>query len=161
MKLLEVHNTINAMAAEQPNINTIVTTGNVFDLNTDNATVRYSAFCCQQEQHIQNGDFIDYHFTLFVIDRLTEDKKNKLEVQSTAIFTLQNIIRGLQQYDVLDTSDANITYTTFTERFAAECAGAYCNITISSAVDICYDEILGILGDFSDDFSNDFLVRVK
>lgn len=161
MKLLEVFNTINAMAAEQPNINTIVTSGNVFDLNTDNTQVRYGAFCCQQEPHTQNGDFIDFNFTLFVVDRLTEDKKNKVEVQSTAIFTLQNIIRGLQNLDVIDTSDANITYTTFTERFAAECAGAYCNISISSTVDVCYDEIIGILGDFSADFSNDFLVRIK
>lgn len=161
MTLLEVFNTINACAAEQPNINTIVTSGNIFDLNTDNSAVRYSAFCAQQEQHIQSGDFIDYQFTLFVVDRLTSDRKNKVEGQSTAIQTLQNIIRMLQTLDAIDTSDEQITYTVFTERFAAECCGAYCTIAINSTVEVCYDEIIGIMGDFSEDFSNNFLVRIK
>lgn len=159
MTLKETINTVNAVAAKQPNINTIVVSGNVFDLNQDNVTVKYSAFCLQQTNHTQTGDFIDYHFNMFYVDRLTTDRKNKIEVQSNAITNLQNIIRGLQQLDVIDTYDEEITYTTFTERFGAECAGAYCNLTISSTIDICYDELFEFLGEFSSDFSDAFLIR--
>lgn len=160
MTLLETINAINAVAGSQPNINTIVRSGNVFDLNTDNCTVRYSAFCLQQEPHVQEGNFIDYRFTLFYVDRLMGDRRNKLEIHSTGIRVLQNIIRGLQELDAVDTSDEQITYTTFTERFASECAGVYCSVRVSSTVEVCYDELVeGLMGEFSDAFSPDFLIR--
>lgn len=138
MTLLETIELINNIAKEQPNINTIVETGNVFDLNADNYTAKYSAFCCEQREHVQNGDFITYNFRLYVVDRLTDDKNNKIEVQSTAINILSNIVRGLYDMELIDT-EQNISYSVFTERFEAECAGAYCNVSVISAIDVCYD----------------------
>lgn len=169
MTLLEAINHINIIAGQQPNINTIVTSGNVYDLNTENYTVKYSAFCATQQPHTQTGNFITYNFTLFYVDRLTDDKRNKNEVQSNAISVLQAIVNKLQDLDMVHVgnnrgvSNINISdsiqYTTFTERFTAECAGAYCNVGITSTADICYDDIKQLLGEFSYDFSDAFLVR--
>lgn len=162
MTLFEVFNVINKVAVQQPNINTIVNTGNIFDLNTENWQIKYGAFCVQQEEHIQDGDFITYSFNLFFVDRLTDDRRNKLMIQSNAITTLMNIVNGLRDIEILDT-DANITYQVFTERFAAECAGAYCRINITSDIPYCYDEFINrvnmIIGDFNYDFSNDYFIK--
>lgn len=139
MTLFETINLINQVAQSQPNINSIVKTGDVFDLNKDNFKQEYSAFCCQQNQHLQNGDFITYNFTLFYVDRLTDDSRNKIEIQSTGIITLGNIIRILQEQDLIFSNIDSITYQPFTQRFEAECAGVYCNIGIVSPVDVCVD----------------------
>lgn len=164
MTLFENFCIINQIAVAEPNVNTIVNTGNVFDLNTDNTQVKYAAFCVQQGEHKQEGDFITYNFNLFYVDRLTDDSRNKLEIQSVAISTLQNIIRGLINIDLIDVG-TDVTYQTFTERFAAECAGAYCSLSVTSATPICYQEYVyrigTLLGDFNYDFSNDFFVKLE
>ena len=56
----------------------------------------------------------DYNFTLFYIDRLTDDNSNRIYVQSTGISVIQQI---LQQIVSLN-SDVELTsanYTLFTE----------------------------------------------
>ena len=162
MTLLETFCIINRVALAEPNVNTTVNTGNIFDLNTDNTQVKYGAFCIQQQEHIQEGDYIRYNFNLFYVDRLLENRKNKLEVQSTGISTLQNIINGLKDIDLIDV-DTTISYQTFTERFAAECAGAYCSMSIISQTPLCYEDYLDrinyLYGDFNFDFSADFFVK--
>ena len=163
MTLFEIINTINTIALYQPNINTIIKTGDVFDLNKDNFTKKYSAFCCTQNQHTEEGDYITYNFTLFYIDRLTDDYRNKTEIQSVGITTLHNIIQMLKDIEVLD-SNTTITYQPFTERFEAECAGVYCTVGITTPIDVCADyyqeRIVEILGDFNFDYTEtDFFVK--
>jgi len=160
MTLLETIQIINQAALSQPNINAVVKTGDVFDLNKDNFKQRYAAFCCQQNQHTQNGDYITYNFTLFYVDRLTADKRNKTEIQSVGIVTLGNLIRVLEDVELLNPNDTTVTYQPFTQRFEAECAGVYCNIGITTANDVCADEyqkkVIKILGEFNFDYSDDY-----
>lgn len=139
MTLFETIQIINQAAISQPNINAVVKTGDVFDLNKDNFKQRYAAFCCQQNQHTENGDYITYNFTLFYVDRLTADKRNKIEIQSTGIVTLGNLIRVLEDIELLE-AGTTVTYQPFTQRFEAECAGVYCSIGITVPVDVCADE---------------------
>ena len=162
MTLFEIFKIINKVAVSEPNVNTVVNTGNIFDLNTENWQVKYGAFCAQQEKHVQNGDFITYNFTLFYVDRLTDDKSNKLDVQSNAITTLMNVINGLKMIDLIDI-DINVDYTTFTERFTASCAGAFCSLSVTSTSDICYDEFINRInfriGDFNYDYSYAYFIK--
>lgn len=165
MTLFETFCLINRVAAAQPNINTIVNTGDVFSLNTNNTTVKYASFCAQQGEHRrEDNGFITYNFNLFYVDRLTDDSRNKLEIQSVAISTLQNIINGLVDIELIDVG-TEVTFQTFTERFAAEAAGAYCNLSITTVTPICYQEYVyrigTLLGDFNYDFSNDFFVKLE
>ena len=159
MTLFETINTINAVALSQPNINSVIKTGDVYDLNKDNFKQRYSAFCCTQNQHTQIGTNLTYNFTFIYVDRLTADGKNKVEIQSTGIITLGNIIRTLEELELLDAGET-ITYQPFTERFEAECAGVYCTIGITTAVDSCADEyqeqIASLLGDVESDSSDEY-----
>lgn len=162
MTLYEIFKIINNVAVAQPNVNTIVNTGNVYDLNTENYQIKYASFCAQQGEHTQNGDFMTYSFNLFYVDRLTDERRNKLEVQSNAITTLNNIINGLTQIELIDVN-SEITYQVFTERFTAECAGAYCTLRVTTDTPYCYDEFINrigyMIGDFNYDFSEDFFIK--
>lgn len=162
MTLFEIFYLINKVAIANPNINTIVNTGNVYDLNTENYQIKYAGFCVQQGEHTQNGDFITYSFNLFYVDRLTDERRNKLEVQSNAITTLQNIINGLMQIELIDVN-SEITYQVFTERFTGLCAGAYCTLRVTTDTPYCYDEFINrigfYIGDFNYDFSEDFFIK--
>lgn len=161
MTLFETIRIINDIAASEPNINTLVLSGNVFDLNTDNITVKYSTFCCEQMTHYHSEeyqDFIQYGFRFYFIDRLTEDSKNKIEVQSKGIQTLESIIHKLRDLDILGISQ-DYTYTPFTNRFEAWCAGVYAEVQILVPSDYCYDDIKDLLGDFNIDFNLDFWVK--
>ena len=132
MTLFQIIKHINDIADQQPNINTIVRSGNIFDLNSL-GDVEYSSFCITQQPHIDNNGWREYNFYLFVVDRLLADKSNKVQIQSAAIETLENIISTLRGDDELEVSE-NITFHTFTQRFSSECAGAYCLITISTPI---------------------------
>lgn len=159
MTLFEIIRTINEVAASEPNINTLVLSGNVFDLNTNNITVRYSTFCCEQmtHQHTEE-DFLSYGFRFYFVDRLTEDSRNKIEVQSKGIQTLESIIHKLRDLDIFDIY-YDYYYTPFTNRFEAWCAGVFCELRIQVPADYCYDDIKDLLGDFNIDFNLDFWVK--
>lgn len=135
MTLKEIKMLIEGIAEKQPNINTVVKSGDIYDLNTK-GDVKYCAFCLTQQVHTEYDGFRTYNFYLFVVDRLLSDGKNKIAVQSAAIESLSNIINTLRnQYDI--EINSTITYQTFTQRFASECAGAYCSLAISVPVSEC------------------------
>lgn len=161
MTLLETINILNRIASEQPNVNSIVESGDIFDLNNDEYTQKYSAFCVTQNTHTVNQDYSTYSFTLYYVDRLTLNKSNKLEIQSTACQFFQNFIKTISnKINTLDLNNGNVV--TFTERFSAECAGAYmeCSITTTntSICDLMHTE----LGEFApEEFSDDWFKFVE
>lgn len=156
MTLLETTKLINYVAASQPNINTVIESGDIFDLNKENFEVDYSAFCATQRTHTITDEFINFNFVLYYVDRLTLDLSNKIEVQSTAIETLNNIRKTL--YDMfLDTTLTVGDIETFTQRFTAECAGAYMYVTITTTPGSLCAEMVNELGEFApEEFSDDF-----
>ena len=130
MTLLETINFLNWIAKNQPNVNGIVETGDIYDLNKDEYQQKYAAFCATQGTHNVGEEFTTYSFTLFYVDRLTLDKSNKIEIQSTAVQFFANLIKTIMHnFENLNWTNGDVT--TFTEKFSAECAGAFmtCNIT--------------------------------
>lgn len=138
MTLLETIRTIERVASLQPAINMIVR-NDVFRLSTV-PDARYGVFAWLQNQHISNvaSSLITYSFTFFYVDRLTENLSNQVEIQSVGIQTLDNIIRTLEELGVFAEND--YTFQVFNQRFADECAGVFCNVTLSVPKDIiCAD----------------------
>lgn len=132
MTFLETTKLLEFLAQLQPNINGIVETGDVFDLNKDEYQQKYSAFCATPRTHTVGLDYTTYSYTLYYVDRLTLDKSNKTEIQSTGIEFFHNLIATiLHNYPEINVDEGTIT--TFTERFTAECAGAYMDIDIIAA----------------------------
>lgn len=137
MTLQEIVEKIWEIADRQPNINTIVKTNDIYDLNALQ-DVRYAAFVLTQQPHTQDNDFIYFNFYLYYADRLRSDKSNKLQIQSHSISVLKNIIAALQEDETLEVSQ--ITYTPFTQKFEADTAGAYAAITVSVPLDTLCEE---------------------
>ena len=152
MTVAEAVRSIEVVAAAQPSVNMIVR-NDVFRLNAT-SDARYGVFAWTQGQHAENIDdpLVSYVFTLFYVDRLTEDQGNEIEVESVAIQTLDNVIRTL--IDRGFEADG-WTFTTFNQRFLDECAGAYARVTVRVPVGGTCAELFG---DFNDDFNDDFFV---
>ena len=161
MTLMETINLLNWIAQNQPNVNGIVESGDIYDLNKDEYQQKYSAFCVTQNTHNVGEEFTTFSFTLFYVDRLTLDKSNKIEIQSTAVEFFGNLIKTImQKFEWLDWTNGDVT--TFTEKFSAECAGAYmtCNVTTPNK-SLCA-MVMARLGEFAPEpYSDDWFKWVE
>ena len=145
MTLYNIIDILKKIGLQQPNIRT-AEEGSVYDILNANPSVKYNAFVISQQNHRKSEQFAYYTFNLFVVDRLVDDlESNRTQAQSMAIETLSNIIYTLENvYDVEIESDMN--FTTFTQKFKDECAGAYLQVTF-----ICEKEIYCSDGEYYDD----------
>lgn len=139
MTLKEVINALNTIALSQPDVNDYVKSGNIYDLNSDRVA-NYSVFCCTQGTHSYNFDngLNTFNFILYYVDRLQSDGDNKIEVQSTAIETLKNIIRTFSKEN--DVEISNASFEVFTESFSVLAAGAYTSVSIVVDDENCIEE---------------------
>lgn len=144
MTLAEFIATLIDAAAAQPAVKMIVH-GDVFRLN-ECPSAKYGVFAWTQGEHSANvnSGVMSLRFTLFYVDRLTMPEvssspynwDNVAFVQSEAIQVLDNIIRSIANRDDLNvTVDSDYTFTTFTQRFEDECAGAFASVRFLVPVD--------------------------
>jgi len=139
MNLKETIDKFNSIAISQPNVNDYIKSGNIYDLS-ENRNANFSVFCVTQGTHsydFENG-YNTFNFILYYVDRLTSDGNNKIEIQSTAIETLKNIIRTYSKETDVDIATAD--FEVFTESFAQLCAGAYTTISVIVDDNNCLDE---------------------
>ena len=130
MTLHEIVNQILEIAQQQPNIN-YVGEGDIYELNKL-PNINYGVFFVTQTNHTVNEDTIEYNLTLFYIDRLLPDGSNTLQIQSQSMLVLNNIINIFNQLNPDVSIEGTINFTTFTHRFADNCGGSFCNVTITT-----------------------------
>lgn len=149
MTLLELIKTIEVIASHQPSVNMVVE-NDVFRLNSI-SDAKYGVFAFVQGQHNTSvtSNFVNYSFNFFYVDRLKDDKSNQIEIQSVGIQTLDNIIRQLDEMGVY--SETDYSFQVFNQRFLDECAGVFCNVTLSVPIGSACAETFG-QGDLNDDF---------
>lgn len=139
MTLEQVIRVIEQVAQSQPAVNTIIE-NDIYKLNAL-PSVKYGVFAFLQGQHSAavEDDTVTYSFTLFYVDRLTADKGNQINVQSTGVQVLNNIIRALSERNIW--ADGVYTFQPFNQRFADECAGVYVNVSFNVEFDgICAED---------------------
>jgi hypothetical protein len=162
MTLREIIKTIEHYAGLYTNANYIVESGNIYDISKNNYEMKFPAFCCSQEPpHTYRGEMIQYSFVLLFTDRLTNNRSNTIEVESTAIDVLAKTISALSKLSMIDIEyDTDIN--TFTERFSEECAGAYINIKVTTTLDSICEEVIKKLGEFApEEFSDAFFKYIE
>lgn len=90
---------------------------------------------------IKVADGVDeYRFYIYYADRLTEDSKNELAIQSTAITNIKLLLRKLKKAGLgIDITDIEIQ--PFRQQFSDLCAGAYAlvGIQVADNVNFCID----------------------
>jgi hypothetical protein len=127
MTLAQVIDIFEKVAMQQPSINMIVR-NDVFRINTS-PSLKYGVFAWTQGQHSGSiAGMTSYAFSFFYVDRLKDDLSNQVEVQSVGCETIGNILRALEEYDI---EVGSYTMQTFNQRFTDECAGVFCNVTLS------------------------------
>lgn len=139
MTLEQTIRIIEQVAKAQPAIKTVVE-NDVYRLNSL-PDVKYGVFAFLQNQHSTDidSDLITYNFTLFYVDRLTADKGNQINVQSTGVAVLNNIIRTLaDKFGILATG--GYSFQPFNQRFTDECAGVYTNVALQVEIDSICEE---------------------
>jgi hypothetical protein len=138
MTLLETIKAIEGVAKAQPSVRMVVP-NDIFRLNAT-PSAQYGVFGWTQGQHEASLDstLIRFRFTFFYVDRLTEDKGNEVEVQSTGVQTLDTVIRTLADMGIV--AD-DYTFQTFNQRFLDECAGVFCSVRLTVPIGwTCPDE---------------------
>lgn len=138
MVLKSIVNQLLDIAAAQPSVNSTAE-GSVYDvLNSGGSAEKYAAFVAYPENVTVSGDEYEATIVMFYVDRLREDRSNRLEVQSNAIDTLHNIISSWGgEWELTE------SYTPFTERFADVCAGAYVRVTVTVPISECNEDFGG------------------
>lgn len=128
MTLYNIIERLKHIASKQPNIRTVFE-GSVYENLNANPSIKYSVFGITQTNHREDENFAYYNFSFFYIDRLVDNlETNRLQIQSIGQQVLSNIITIFcDNYDA-EFMD-NITYYPFTEKFADECSGVYCNVS--------------------------------
>lgn len=131
MTLKDLIHAIEITAAEQPCVQEIVQE-DIFRLNTL-PNRKYGVFAWLQGQHTANvaSGMVDYAFTLFYVDRLTHDLSNAIDIQSSGMVAIDNIIRTLDEEGI---PADNYTVQPFTQRFVDECAGVFATVSFSVPV---------------------------
>ena len=128
MKYKELVKLIENISLHIPNINSFYI-GDVYEINSD-PTVKYSTVVLtnQESTFSITDERYTYNFVLFYIDRLLDDEKNRLDIQSHAIDALSNIIEILgNSYNcIID----NYRFEVFQERFADLCSGAFARVSV-------------------------------
>lgn len=140
MTLQEVVTNIKNIASQQPNVRT-VTEGDVYDVMNTNPSVVYDVFHLTQQTHQEDEEYDYWRFNMFYISRLVDSFDNKLQVQSIGKSVISNVIRIFcDQFDLDFPDNTQLTYVAFTEKFADECAGVYCNVVLQIPKDlVCED----------------------
>lgn len=138
MNLKNVVDIIKYVSMLQPNIRQFAE-GSVYDINK-NPSNKYCNIVLTQREHTETEQTYIFNFIIFYVDRLVDNlDSNRLQVQSAGISALSNIFRTLEQE--YDFEFLNKTYTTYSERFLDECAGAYANVRIEVYKDVLCPEL--------------------
>lgn len=103
------------------------TVGDVFRLNSRDNTFPLTNLAVESVEQYQST--IAYNIIIFYVDMLLDDRSNETLIQSDGLDILNDIANYfINSFDV--TVRLPITSTLFTERFTAECAGAYIRLRL-------------------------------
>ena len=140
MTLKTLLNEISKKAIQQKCINYSMASADIYMLNTKNIDGYPVLFTSPTGNHGVSMNSTSYELTLYYFDRLLEDNSNDIDVLSTAIEQLKNVIKHIESIDgVLRVSeDYSITNFVETEAFDDRIAGAYTTIVVEVVNDtIC------------------------
>lgn len=140
MSLKELTEAMGSVALKQPAVGTVVE-NDVYRLN-GLPGAKYGVFAWTQGRHrvdLLTG-LATYNFVLFYVDRVDTGDATEVDVQSTGVDVLTNVVRTVVQTYDLDLS-GELVFQPFKERFRDDCAGVYCEIGfLTDAYEGCEDE---------------------
>ena len=143
MTLKQLITYIGDMAIQEKLVNYSASAGSIAELNPLTIDLYPVLFITPSGDHYINENTTVFTLTLTYIDRLLEDSSNDIDIYSTSIEELKNIIRGIRLIDgVLDVEEEYVIRNfTNTEALNDRVSGSYATIRIR--VDnqtVCWEE---------------------
>ena len=135
MTLREIYTAIEDIAAQVPDVRTIVE-NDITRLN-ERREAEYGVFGITQNSHTSSQGWVTFSLNLFFIDRLVNGQDNEVQVQSHAIDVLRAVVMRLREESL--PIGESVQYTTFTERFQDLCAGAWAVVSVQTPESDCND----------------------
>lgn len=126
MTIYEIIDVLQKIALTQPNVRS-VGEGDIYETLNAEGSTKYAYFFITQNKHTQTEDVDRYGLNVFYIDRLEDDKGNKLQVQSIGKEVLTNVFKTFARD--FDAEFDGAEFQPFTERFSDYCAGVYATVT--------------------------------
>lgn len=123
---------IGEMGIRNKAINYSAAGADIYELNPAKIEGYPILFASPTGNHNVKNSTTEFEITLYYLERLLNDSSNDIQIFSTAIEQLENIIRGIGYIDeVLEvSSEYQISNFTDTERMTDRVAGAFCTIRI-------------------------------
>lgn len=142
MTLKELVNAIGKLAMRQKLINFYAAGTSLYQLNPLSVEEYPVLFLAPTGNHQISEDLTTFEITLYYLERLLEDNSNDIDVFSSSIENLKNIIIGIQ--DIIGVQNVQYTYTirnfAEVEKMNDRLAGSYATIRIMVDNYPCYDE---------------------
>lgn len=142
MNLFELCKELGEMAKAQELVNFSAAGSSLGEINPLTLDSYPLFFIIPSGTHTVQQDTTRFDLTLYYIDRLLEDNSNTIDIFSSSIENLKNILIGAR--DIPGVVDVENVYTIrnfMPEKLNDRLAGAYANVRITVANDtICYVE---------------------
>lgn len=134
--LLELTNLIRKLCKAHPVVNDFMTS--VYRLN-DTKDINYPAVALTINNAIPQENTINFNINLLYADRLTDNRDNAINIQSTGIGVLIEMMNAINENTNVIIPVGN-QITPFMEQFADNTAGVFTSITLTvpSYIGNCY-----------------------
>lgn len=137
MTLLKLLREISRMAINQQIINYAAGGSDIYALNSQTIKGYPVLFSSPTGNHNVQKNTTEFSITIYYLDRLLDSSENELDILSTAVEELKNIVRNIEQIPgVIGVADEyQITNFTEVEAMNDRVCGAFCTLNI-----ICQNE---------------------
>lgn len=131
---------INNISIEQDLVQSTMSGTSLYALNPKNVDGYPMLFSAPTGNHRVEQNTTTYEITLYYFDRLLQDSANDIDIYSTSIEQLKNIVRGIPTIDGVLKVEDGYTITNFndTESFDDRLAGSWATIDIVTDNSVCF-----------------------
>ena len=133
MNYIQLINAIEVLAVKHNLVSSFVEGDNVFEVNSSDNL--YPVVYLTSKPHQLGHPTSTYNFYIYYVDRLLEDKSNRLYIQNSGMKAINDLILDIIELDKTDCTYP-ISINTFTEKFTDECAGVWAEISIETYNDM-------------------------
>lgn len=137
MKLEQLLYNIAEFGIENKIINSSMAAMSLYELNAENVKTYPVLFTAPSGAHRVHTNTTDYTITLYYLDRLTRNNENGVNILSTSIVQLKNLINGIKTIEGVITVDEDYDIINFadTQGTSDNVAGSYATIKITTIND--------------------------
>lgn len=134
MNVEQLISKLEIIADAQPNINTIVRYSPSYLESMPDC--KFSVFSWVLDRVRTDEQYAYVQLNLFYVDRQTDDGENKLNVQSTGMAVLQNILNTFIEENEEAEIEGEVEYVPFSQKYRQMCAGVYAAVEISIPLEL-------------------------